>query len=119
MLVPTVSRVLSWVLSCIKKLPPARSWFPVQQLREQLAERQGPSRAMLAMPREELIACHGNSFVLATACTARGHSDHSEGRTRALLLVSSNGPMHRFGICRSQGLLLVPAADPSGPTEPW
>lgn len=91
----------------------------MQQLTEQLAESQGPSRAVLAMPREELIACHGNSFVPATACTAGGHSDHSEGRTRALLLVSSNGPMHRFGTCRSQGLLLVPAADPSGPTKPW
>lgn len=91
----------------------------MQQLTAQLAESQGPSRAVLAMPREELIACHGNSFVPATACMAGGHSDHSEGRTRALLLVSSSGPMHRFGTCRSQGLLLVPAADPSGPTKPW
>lgn len=91
----------------------------MQQLTEQLAESQGPSRAVLAMPREELMACHGNSFVPATACMAGGHSDHSEGRTRALLLVSSNGPMHRFGTCRSQGLLLVPAADPSDPTKPW
>ena len=74
----------------------------------------------------ETTLCQSKCYTAAAPRgAARGHGGRRRGQDRGSslwqhrgdamgqLLVSGDGPMHRFSTCSSQGLLLVTVADPS------